>query len=366
MDYKALAEELVKKCPEKGADAAEVYIETDRNLSLEVRKGEVETVEERLPTASGSGSSSRGKWPFPAPTTWGKKRSSTPSAGPWRSPDTTPTNNVLPDDKGMTEIAGLFDPESPGCRWRRRSNWPRERRAGHEGLAYHEERRGQVRRDRGRGRDRQLHRHVQELPVFRLLLGVSVVAEKGEQKSSGGEYCGARFFKDLKPAEEVAAKAARDAYEMLDPRMVKTQKAAVNFHADVAYATSGRDPGRRQRRTGVAGASFLGNRLDQKIGSELMTLIDDGTRRKVSLATPLTERGFRPRKGSSSTEGVLKGFMYNTIIAKRAGVKSTGMPPGVVSPTCPGSVRISSTWPPARPSPKISSRPPKPACWSRK
>ena len=39
--------------------------------------------------------------------------------------------------------------------------------------------------------------------------------------------------------EEVAAKAARDAYEALDPRPVKTQQAAVIFSADVARALLG-------------------------------------------------------------------------------------------------------------------------------
>ena len=46
MDYKILAEDLVKKCLDKGADQAEVFIETGRNLSIEVRNGEVETVEQ--------------------------------------------------------------------------------------------------------------------------------------------------------------------------------------------------------------------------------------------------------------------------------------------------------------------------------
>src|SRR5512137_798112 len=46
MDYKSLAEQLVKKSLKRGADAAEVYIETSRNLSIQVRNGDVETIEE--------------------------------------------------------------------------------------------------------------------------------------------------------------------------------------------------------------------------------------------------------------------------------------------------------------------------------
>ena len=37
---------------------------------------------------------------------------------------------------------------------------------------------------------------------------VSVVAEKGEQKKTGGEYSTRRFFGDLTPPDQIAAKAA--------------------------------------------------------------------------------------------------------------------------------------------------------------
>ena len=46
MDYKNLAEKLVNKCLDKGADSAEVYIESGRNQSIQIRNGEIETVEE--------------------------------------------------------------------------------------------------------------------------------------------------------------------------------------------------------------------------------------------------------------------------------------------------------------------------------
>jgi PmbA protein len=155
-------------------------------------------------------------------------------------------------------------------------------------------------------------------------LGVSVVAEKGEQKSSGGEFCGARSYGDLKPAEEVAAKAARDAYEMLDPKPVKTQKATVIFHADVGYALLGGILGAVNGERVLQGASFLGKMMGQKIGSELITLIDDGTRDKGTASVPFDGEGVPTQRRIIVEKGMLKGFMYNTIVAERAGVQSTG------------------------------------------
>ena len=129
---------------------------------------------------------------------------------------------------------------------------------------------------------------------------------------------------DLKPAEEVAAKAARDAYEMLDPRPVKTQKAAVIFHTDVGYARLGGILGAVNGERVLQGASFLGKMMGRKIGSELVTLVDDGTLEKGVASEPFDGEGVSTQKRLIVEKGLLKGFMYNTIVAKRAGVRSTG------------------------------------------
>jgi len=64
MDYKNLADLLVNKCLKKGADAAEVYIETGRELSIEVRNGDVETVQETSSHGAGIRVFVKGKMAF--------------------------------------------------------------------------------------------------------------------------------------------------------------------------------------------------------------------------------------------------------------------------------------------------------------
>jgi PmbA protein len=46
MNNTELTEKLVNKCISLGADAAEVYLETNRNLSVQVLNSEIETIEE--------------------------------------------------------------------------------------------------------------------------------------------------------------------------------------------------------------------------------------------------------------------------------------------------------------------------------
>jgi PmbA protein len=154
--------------------------------------------------------------------------------------------------------------------------------------------------------------------------GVSVVAEKGDQKSSGAESCSRRFYADLKPAEEIAAKAVKDAAEALDPRPVKTQQAAVIFTPDVARALIGGILAAVNGERVLQGASFLAKKMGQKIASELLTIVDDGTREKGLASEPFDGEGVPTQRRALVERGVLAGFMYNTIVAKRAGVKSTG------------------------------------------
>jgi PmbA protein len=326
-DYKALAEQLVSTCLKKGADAAEVYLETGRNLSIEVRNGEIETIQE----ASGFGAGFRvfvkGRMAFSSSNDLGEKAldDAVARAVDFARISTADPANALPEDKGMTAVEGLFDPSIAGLPMDAKIELAKKV----EKLALADPR---VTRSAGAGYgegDGEIilansHGLIKSARSSSCSFGVSVVAEKGEQKSSGGEYCGRRFFADLKPAEEIAAVAARKAVEMLDPRPVKTQKAAVIFDADVAYAVLGGILGAVNGESVLQGASFLGKRLGRKVASDLVTLVDDGTRPKGPASEPFDGEGVPTEKRIIVDKGVLAGFMYNTIVAKRAGVRSTG------------------------------------------
>ncbi|MGB7294919.1 MAG: TldD/PmbA family protein [Candidatus Aminicenantales bacterium] len=327
MDYKELAEQLVKKCLKRGADAAEVYIETSRNLRLEVRKGEVETVQEAAGYGAGFRVFIQGRMAFASSNDLGEEAldDAIGRAIGFAKITTADPNNVLPDDQGITSVAGLYDPQIAEVKMEEKINLAKKteklamqdpRITKSDGATYREAE-GEVFIANSNGL-------VKSYKHGGCAFGVSVVAEKGEQKSSGGESCSRRFYKDLKPAEEVAAKAARDASEMLDPKPLKTQKAAVIFDRDVARALLGGILGAVNGERVLQGASFLGKSLGQRIGSELITIIDDGTREKGLASAPFDGEGVPTQKRVIVDKGVLKSFMYNTIVARRAGVRSTG------------------------------------------
>ena len=64
MDYVTLTKKLVKDCLDKGANQAEVYLESGRNLRIEVRNGEIETVQEAASHGAGFRVFVRGRMAF--------------------------------------------------------------------------------------------------------------------------------------------------------------------------------------------------------------------------------------------------------------------------------------------------------------
>jgi PmbA protein len=327
MDYKGLAGQLVQTCLKKGADNAEVLILSDRELSIEVRNGAIETVQEAASKGIGFRIFSKGKMAFSSCNDFSETATNNAieSALRFAQHTTADVNNVLPDDKGVTAIDGLFDPRISQVSMDSKiklaiqveSLAMKDRRITKSAGSGYSEAESEIFLASSNGL-------MKDYKESNCSLGVYVVAEKGDQKSSGGEYCARRYFADLVTPEEIAEKAARKAYEMLDPRMVKTQRAAVIFDPDVARALLGGIRAALDGERVLQGASFLGAKLNQKIGSSLLTIVDDGTRAKSLASRPFDGEGVPTQKRVLVDQGTVKGLMYNTIIARRAGVKSTG------------------------------------------
>lgn len=327
MNYQDLTQVLIKQCLARGADQAEVFLETGRQLSLEIRNGQVETVQEAAAQGAGLRVFVQGRMGFCSSNDLSEQAldAAIRSAVGLAKNMTSDPNHVLPQSEPSTDVPGLYDPEIARVPMDAKIELAKavERLALKDpritksaGAAY-----GEGLSEVFIANSLGLAKSFKSSACF---FRVEVVAEKGEQKSSGGDFCARRFFADLKKPEEVAAKAARDAYEMLDPRMVKTQRAAVIFHPDAAGALLGGILAATNGERVLQQASFLAGSLNGKIGSDLLTIVDDGTRPKGMASRPFDGEGVPTEKRTVIDRGVLRGFMYNTVVGKRAGVKSTG------------------------------------------
>jgi len=327
MQYKELTEKLVKRCLQKGADEAEVYLQSSRNLRIEVHNGDIETIQEAASHGVGFRIFLKGRMAFSSCNDFSEKAMDDAVASAIRfAENATPDeNNALPDDKGTTAVEGLYDSqifhvpmqEKIELAKRVEKLAMKDVRITKSGGARYSEGDGEIFLASSQGL-------LKSYKSSSCSLYTMVVAERGEQKSTGDEMCSRRFFSDLETPETIAEKAAKNAYEMLDPQMIKTQRAAVIFDPDVAYAILGGILQAIHGERVLQGASFLARKLDQKITTELVSLIDDGTLPKGLRSKPFDGEGVPTQKRVIVDRGILKGFMYNTIVAKRAGVKSTG------------------------------------------
>ncbi len=327
MDIKSLSQATVKACLRKGADAAEVYIESGRSLGVEVRNGEIETVTEAASQGAGIRVFLGGRLAFAHSNDLAEASlgAAVERAVAFARITTADSSNVLPDDPGSAAVEGLFDPSI--------ASLPLERKIG---LALEAEKAALAVAGVSKSAGAAWSEGEDEVAIANSLgllqgyrssscgFSVSVVAEKGAQKTTGGESCGRRFFADLKTPAEIAAKAARDAVGMLDPRPVKTQRAAVIFDPDAAGALLGGILGAIHGERVLQKASFLADRLGQPIASELLSIVDDGLRPKGPASAPFDGEGTACQTRLIIEKGVLKGFLYNAAVAKRAGTKSTG------------------------------------------
>lgn len=327
MNYIDLSKRLVNRCLKKGSDQAEAYIESRRRLSIRVRNGEVETVQESATHGVGFRVFVKGRMAFSSCNDFSDKAldEAIYSAVQLAKKTTPDRNNVLPDDENITKVKGLYDPEISKISMEKKIKLAiateklamKDTRITKSAGARYSERAKEIYLSNSNG----LLKNYKESDCS---FGVTVVAEKGDQKSSGGESCQRRFYSDLKLPEEIANEAAKEAYEMLDPRLVKTQKAAVIFDPDVASGILRGILGAINGERMLQGASFLAPKLNKKIGSDLLTIIDDGTRARGLASRPFDGEGVPTQKRIIIDKGVLKGFLYNTIVAKRAGVQSSG------------------------------------------
>jgi PmbA protein len=327
MDYIKLTESLVGKAKKFGADAAEVYLETGRNLSIQVQDGEIETIEEASSTGVGFRVIVGGRLGFSFCNDLNEaaledtlKRAI--AFAQLTSPD---ESNQLPASMESPDIEGLYDPAIAGVPMETKIRMaidleklamsdPKITKSSGAGWSEGE---GEVFIANSNGLSK--HYKASECGI-----GVYVVAEKGEQKNPGGESCARRFFADLKPLEAIAVAASRKAWELLDPVMIPTQRAAVIFHPDVAGSLLGGVIAALNGESVSKGASFLKDYMDKPFASPLLTITDDGTRPKGMGSAPFDGEGVPVGKQVLVEKGVVRGFIYNTIAAARAKTKATG------------------------------------------
>jgi PmbA protein len=155
-------------------------------------------------------------------------------------------------------------------------------------------------------------------------LSADVLAERDGEVESGGETSQSRFFDDLDPPSAVASRACWKAKVLLGGRTVPTQSVPVVFDRDTGYALLNHLFGMVNGGNIADGLSMLDGRLGDRIGSKMVTIVDDPTIERGMGSRAFDAEGVPGGRTVILNRGVLESFLFDTRSGRKAGFASTG------------------------------------------
>jgi PmbA protein len=155
------------------------------------------------------------------------------------------------------------------------------------------------------------------------LASVPVAAEDGKMQRDYW-YDRRRKLSEMDSPEAIGVTAAKRTLRKLGSRSVPTQAVPVvlepnmarDLLGDIFSAASGESIFRK--------ASFLVGQLGEQIASERLTVIDEGLRPRGLGSRPFDGEGLPTRRTVVINGGVLENYLLNSYTARKLGLKSTG------------------------------------------
>ena len=330
MDYRDLADHLLRRARALGADAADVLVAEGTDFSVTVRKGEVETLKD-------AGSKALGLRVFVGRRTASSYTSDfSPPALETLVGDTVDMARVtgedaaagLPDETPPAEEIdlGLFDPTPAALPTKERIE--RARRAEAAALSASPEitnsQGGTYGSDEGFVVLANTNGFMGSYRSSGVALSVVPVAQRDGQMERDYWYTNGRGLGDLLEPEEVGRIAAERTLRRLGARKVPTCEVPVVFDPE----TAGELVGTLFR--GLSGysvfrnATFLKDRVGQQVASPLLSLVDDGRRPRGLGSRPFDGEGLPTRRNVPLENGVVRHFLCDSYSARKIGAKATG------------------------------------------
>ncbi|MEO6990929.1 MAG: TldD/PmbA family protein [Candidatus Baltobacteraceae bacterium] len=155
-------------------------------------------------------------------------------------------------------------------------------------------------------------------------VGTNPIALDGEEKRNAAYGFAARSWAAMDSVEEIARIAAERAVGMCGARKPPTERLPVIFERDVAGSVLADVFSSLSAANVAIGNSFLVDRIGAEIGSELVTILDDGLRPAGLGSSPFDAEGVATRVTTVFERGVLKTFLYDTYYGRKLGAASTG------------------------------------------
>jgi PmbA protein len=150
------------------------------------------------------------------------------------------------------------------------------------------------------------------------------VALDGDVKRIAQYGTAARHLRDLEGLESVAATAVRRAVDLFGARKPPTMRVPVIFERDVAASLLDDLFAAVSAANVAVGNSWLSGQIGNRIGSNVVTVTDDGRVPSGLGSAPFDGEGVPTRRTPVFERGVLRTFLCDTYYARKLGAASTG------------------------------------------
>lgn len=155
-------------------------------------------------------------------------------------------------------------------------------------------------------------------------LAVTPIASSEDGMQRDHWYSRARHLGAMEPPEAIGKRAAERALRRLGARKIKTREVPVIFDPETSanlmriFCSALFGPALYR------GASFLIDRLNDRIAAESVSVYDDGTLPGHLGSKPFDGEGLPTRRNAIVENGVLRSYLLDSYSARKLGMKPTG------------------------------------------
>lgn len=325
--FKTTASNAVQKAIRLGAEMAEAYLGNSKELSIEVRNGEVETMKLAGDRGMGIRVFAGGSTGFAFTTDLGDtavEETIKQALANARSAEPDP-RRTLPKPSPAYPDLDLYDPSIRGTTVEHKIEMARtmekEARAFDQRVGIVESSTYQD----GEAEVVLVNSNGISLQYAGAYCGmyIALVAGSGEDSQTGFALDYSLRLKDLDPAK-LGRQAAHRAVRMLGARPGQTRQAPVVLDPYIATGFLGVLAPALTAEAVQKGRSLFAGQVGRQVASELFTIVDDGTLAHGIASAPFDGEGVPTSRTVLIQNGLLHGFLHNTYTAARDGVQSTG------------------------------------------
>lgn len=328
-DLGQFAEDVIQAALKTGADEADVYIQSGRESEVSTRMLETENIKESFSQGYGIRIFRNKKLGFCFSSDFSASgmRYAVEKAIALTEAVSEDEHNGLPDNKGETGKADLdlFDGSASSitaetkletCRRAEQAAFDFDKRISNsEGAAFFDGDTVTVFADS--------NGHSGNLKSSYCYLVCRPVAGEDDKLQAGWWFSHKRHFSDLDTPEDVGGLAAHRTVRMLGARVPKTARVPVVFDNVTGISILSSILGAINGDSVFKKASYLAERLGDKIASPLVSIVDDPLLQKGLASSPFDGEGLLTARRKIISEGILQSYQYDTYTARKARAEST-------------------------------------------